>query len=718
MTSGGTLIHQGFTVTAGAGALTLTPGLGTITLTATNSLPSAFASYNILSTTTTGITTLGAATTVDTLTIGSGTTLSTGGSNFNMNVSGEWTNNGSFTQGTGTVTFNGGSGQTMNGSTSTTFNGLTINNAAGITLGANETVNATLTLTSGNVTTGSNTLSIGGSGSVTHTSGHIIGNLKRTYSATGSKPFDVGTANGYSPVTVNATAGTGDFTVKAVQGAQPNVIGSNVLQRDWKLTSSGITQADLTFNYLAGDVVGTEASYVVAKYASSWDVKGGTINTGTHAASVTGITSFSDWTLAEPASLLSLSINDVTVSEGNSGTTTAGFTVTLSGTSSQSVSVNYSTSDGTATTSDADYTGIGSTALTFSAGQTSKSVNVTVNGDTKFETNESFNVNLSGAANASISDNLGVGTITNDDSQPTISIDDVSHAAGNSGTTSFGFTVSLSNASYQTITVNYATSDGTAATADGDYTGIGTTGLTFTPGQTSKPVTVLANGDNKFESNETFNVDLSAPANATIADNQGVGTISNDDPIPAITINDVSVTEGNSGTTSANFTVSLSNPSSQTIMVDYATANVTATAGSDYAASSGTLTFTPGTTTQPVTVTVNGDVAHEPDETYHVDLSNAANATISVAQGGGTITNDDAAPTITINDGSGTRGNRGTSDATAPVSLSNPSSSTVTVDYATANGTAATADNDYDAGSGTLTIPAGKTSATVHATTN
>src|ERR1051326_483711 len=108
MTSGGTLIHQGFTVTAGAGALTLTPGLGTITLTATNSLPSAFASYNILSTTTTGTTTLGAATTVDTLTICAGTTLSTGGSNFNMNVSGEWTNNGSFTQGTGTVTFNGG----------------------------------------------------------------------------------------------------------------------------------------------------------------------------------------------------------------------------------------------------------------------------------------------------------------------------------------------------------------------------------------------------------------------------------------------------------------------------------------------------------------------------------------------------------------------------------------------------------------------------------
>src|SRR5207249_2245282 len=96
-------------------------------------------------------------------------------------------------------------------------------------------------------------------------------------------------------------------------------------------------------------------------------------------------------------------------------------------------------------------------------------VAVTVNGDTKFEPNETFFVNLSNPVNATISDNQGVGTIVNDDGQPTISISDVSQNEGNAGPTVFTFTVSLSSASFQTITVDFATADGTATTADGDY---------------------------------------------------------------------------------------------------------------------------------------------------------------------------------------------------------------------------------------------------------
>src|SRR5207237_1377561 len=105
--------------------------------------------------------------------------------------------------------------------------------------------------------------------------------------------------------------------------------------------------------------------------------------------------------------------------------------------------------------------------------------------------------------------------------QPTISISDVTANEGNVGTTPFTFTVTLSNASSQTVTVNYATADGTATTADNDYVAASGT-VTFLPGQTSQTITVQVVGDTKFEPDETFFVNLSMPTNATIADSQGV----------------------------------------------------------------------------------------------------------------------------------------------------------------------------------------------------
>src|SRR5437667_116740 len=161
----------------------------------------------------------------------------------------------------------------------------------------------------------------------------------------------------------------------------------------------------------------------------------------------------------------------------------------------------------------------------------SQPVAVTVNGDTKFEPNETFFVNLSNPVNATISDNQGAGTIVNDDEQPTISSSEGSQNEGNAGPTLFTFTVSLSNGSFQTITVDFATADGTATTADGDYVAASGT-VTFLPGVTSQPVAVTVNGDTKFEPNETFFVNLSNPVNATISDNQGAGTIVNDDGEP------------------------------------------------------------------------------------------------------------------------------------------------------------------------------------------
>jgi hypothetical protein len=179
------------------------------------------------------------------------------------------------------------------------------------------------------------------------------------------------------------------------------------------------------------------------------------------------------------------------------------------------------------------------------------------------------------------------------------------------------------------VTVDYTTNDGTATTADGDYAAASGT-LTFNPGQTTKTVDVTVNGDLTHEADETLTVDLSNESNANLLDTSGLGTITNDDPVPNISIDDQSVTEGNSpDTTTMTFNVTLSNPSDQTITVDYTTNDGTAsTADSDYVATTGTLTFTPGETAKTVDVTVNGDNAHESDETLSVDLSNASNANL------------------------------------------------------------------------------------------
>jgi hypothetical protein len=131
--------------------------------------------------------------------------------------------------------------------------------------------------------------------------------------------------------------------------------------------------------------------------------------------------------------------------------------------------------------------------------------------------------------------------------------------------------------------------------------------------------------------------------NATIADGQGVGTITNDDgaSLPTLSINNVTIAEGNTGTKAAVFTVSLSAASTQTVAVNYATAQATATVGVDYTGVSGTLTFAPGTTTRTISVAIKGDTTPEGNETFAVNLSAPVNATIADGQAVGTIVNDD-----------------------------------------------------------------------------
>jgi len=248
-------------------------------------------------------------------------------------------------------------------------------------------------------------------------------------------------------------------------------------------------------------------------------------------------------------------------------------------------------------------------------------------------------VNLSAPVNATLGTAQGVGTIVDNDAAPSIAINNVSVTEGNSGTMTAVFTVALSAASSRTVTVNYGTANGTA-TQPADYAAASGT-LTFAPGVTSQQIAVSVKGDTLDEANETFSVNLSGATNATIADSQGIGTIVDDDPTPSLTINDVSLTEGSSfQTKSATFTLTLSAASGQTITVHYATANGTATAGSDYVAKSGTVTFNAGTTTQTISITVNGDSTREANETFFVNLSSPTNVTLARTQAVGTILND------------------------------------------------------------------------------
>jgi hypothetical protein len=290
---------------------------------------------------------------------------------------------------------------------------------------------------------------------------------------------------------------------------------------------------------------------------------------------------------------------------------------------------------------------------------------------------------------------------------PSITINDVTVAEGNTGTVNATFTVTLSAASNKTVTVHFATVDGSATTAGGDYQANSGT-LTFAPGETSKTVTVLVNGDRVVEYNESFLVVLTNPTNAFVADAKGVGTITDDEPRASIDYGPVYVTEGNTGTTNAVFTIRLSNAYDQPVDVGYSTSNGSATAGSDYEAVNGTVTFAPGETVKTISVPVTGDRVAEYDESFYVNLSGGS------GYGYGVIRDDE--PRISINSASVTEGHRGMKAMTFTVSLSAAYDEAVTVNFATQNYSGyyyATAGQDYEATSGTLTFAPGETSKTI-----
>jgi len=394
-------------------------------------------------------------------------------------------------------------------------------------------------------------------------------------------------------------------------------------------------------------------------------------------------------------------ISDASVLESNTGTT-AQFVVSLNTPSGRITTVNYATSDQTALSS-SDYQAT-SGQITFTPGITLNTIEVAITGDSLFEADETFVVNLSDPLEATIAKGSGEGTIANDDSQAQISINDVSLIEGNTNTIA-QFVVSLDSTSDQTVTVNYATSDQTALSSS-DYQA--TSGqITFTPGITLNTIEVAITGDSLFEADETFVVNLSDPLEATIAKGSGEGTIANDDSQAQISINDVSLIEGNTNTI-AQFVVSLDSTSDQTVTVNYATSDQTALRLTDYLATAGQISFTPGTTVQTIQIAVISDNLSEPSETFGVSLSEPVKGIIIKNTGVGTIIDDDTPPRITISDTSVIEGNTGTTTAQFRVALDSMFSQPIILNYSTSDQTASSL-TDYLVSAGRITFAPGST---------
>ena len=353
----------------------------------------------------------------------------------------------------------------------------------------------------------------------------------------------------------------------------------------------------------------------------------------------------------------SISINHPTVVEGDHGTTTTlTFTVTLDDPVDVPVSVLGATSDGTAQNEngDGDYIAASQT-ITFPANDTSpQTFIVTVSGDSRIESDETLSMVLGDPAaegrDVTLGNGTGTGTIENDD-DVAIVIDDLQVSEGGSDAFTVDVTIRLTGEVDVPVTVDFEADDGSARVADGDY--FANSGfVTFQPGSTSEVVSMTIQDDNKFETDETLTITLSnldaGNSGVTIQDAEATLTVNNDDDVPSIMIDSVLIQEPENGTVAATFTVSLSNPSSETVTVDFATQDVSAedeNGDDDYRANSGTLTFVgdpTNTIQQTVTVQVNTDDVDEGIETFRVVLSNAQGGTIVQGSndGIGTISED------------------------------------------------------------------------------
>lgn len=507
----------------------------------------------------------------------------------------------------------------------------------------------------------------------------------------------VGTINdnepalGFSVTDASATEGGAiTFTVTRSGSGLPQSVNYATAAGS-ALAGSDFTATSGTLNFAAGD---TSATFSVTTIGNSVNeaTESFTVTLSSPTGGAVIAAGTATGTITDDDAAPSFSIGASSATEGG----TATFTVTKTGATDQSFTVNYASATNTAGTG--DFTPVSGT-LSFAPGDTALSIVVATTDDTAVESAESFYVNLSGASGgATISSAQGVGTI-NDNDVPALSFSVADSFAAEGANVTFTVTRSGTGVAQS---VSYATSPGTAE-ASSDFTAASGT-LNFAVGDTSKTFTVATVNNSVNEATETFTVTLSNPTNgASITAGTATGTITDNDAAPSFAIGAASATEGGNVT----FTVTKTGSTDQAFSVDYATAPNSAGAG-DFTATSGTLTFAAGDTAKQIVVATTDDTSAETSETFYVNLSNASGgATISTAQGTGTI-NDNDAPVLnfSVGNASGTEG----SNLTFTVTRSGTGVAQ-SVSYATAPGTAQ-ASSDYTATSGTLSFAIGDTSKT------
>ena len=399
-------------------------------------------------------------------------------------------------------------------------------------------------------------------------------------------------------------------------------------------------------------------------------------------------------------------INSVTVDEGDGIAT---LTLSLNSNSCLPVTVDYSTSDINAVAG-ADYTAV-TTSTTIPANTLVWTIDIPILEDLLDEVNETFNVNLTGATNGTIGAACtGTVTITDNDVAPCISINDVT-VDESAGTVSL--TVTLDAISGQQVGFEYDVND-ISTTSGSDYTAVGTTTSFIAIGDIDTTIVININEDLLDEIDETLSVDLSSPTNATICDSQGIVTITDNDATPCLSINDVIVDEAD-GT--ATFTVSLNTLSGQDVSVEYQLNDISANNPNDYSENSPVspqLVLIPeGSLTGTITINIVDDLLNEIDEQFEVELLNPFAATLCNTTAVATITDNDAAPCLSIND---VTVNEADGTATFTVSLDAPSGQTVNVDYDL--NLVSTESVDQSLTSGTLTFVSGVLNQTIVVTIN
>ncbi len=364
--------------------------------------------------------------------------------------------------------------------------------------------------------------------------------------------------------------------------------------------------------------------------------------------------------IASSGATVSIASTDAVKAEGQSGTTTFTFTLTRTGDTSVAHTVFASVAGfGANPAGILDFEGIGfpSATITIPAGQTTRTITLTVQGDTFVEANESFTVDLSSPSSGlTIGTASAAGTILNDDASVSIVATDAAKAEGQSGTTTFTFTLTRTGDTSVAHTVFAATFGvlaNSASSLDFDGNSFLSGTVTFAPGQTTRTITLTVQGDTFVEANESFTVDLSSPSSGlTIGTASAAGTILNDDASVSIVATDAAKAEGQSGTTTFIFTLTRTGDTSVTHSVSWSIvgSGIDGADPSDIggtALNGGTVTFAAGETVQTVTIEVVGDTEVEADEEFLLSIFNpTAGLVVASSSVVGTIRNDDAMVSI------------------------------------------------------------------------